>query len=252
MWRVITRLGALGATLIAVGGVGACGVGSSMPNGTVVKVGGTTITEATLNHWMTAIMGGDYFQRVSRVAPRGLVAEPLDLPACISASESLVSRAVGAAVPTKAALSHRCEQLHESIKQQALSFLISSIWRAEEAALQGIAVTDSELTRALLQQFPTSSSLEDFLNERRWVASDELYEIKNSLLTAKLIAKLQPKTLAAGYRALTHLVKENTAKLTSKTDCRPGYVVPRCRQYKPGATPSAPAPALLIEELAAG
>lgn len=241
---------------LVAAGLSACGGSQShgIPANAVAVVGSTPITRATLNHWMASIVGGDYYEHIGAPAPRGLVSEPPNYSACVAAAGTLVGRtASGQLALTPEQLDGKCRELHQAIKEQALSLLISIQWRIDEAAEHGLTITDGEVAGYLKQlnakQFPKPGQFETYLADREWAASDMLYQLKRNLLTTRLEAKFQHNNQAA-QQAFFQFVLANTAKRTASTDCRVGYVIPRCRQYKATAS-SSPAPTVILEALAA-
>ena len=235
-------------------GVLACGGAThgGMPSNAVVQIGDTSITRATLNHWMESIAGGDYFEHTNKRAPRGLVNEPANYARCASAARSVNVHAV-----SDVALKAKCQQLYESIKEQALSFLISVQWRIEEAAEQRVSVSAAELAKTLArvqrEQFPRPGEFVTYLQQREWALSDELYQLRRNVLTAKLLEHVQrTHPGAAGELAFFRRAAANQKRRTAVTNCRTGYVVPQCRQYDARTTSRrSPSPAQLLEEITA-
>jgi hypothetical protein len=265
-------LAAISAMALAVTGLAACG-SSANPvitrasstgdaNGVVAQVGNSSITRATLNHWMATIVGGDYDENLGHPAPRGLVADPPNYPACVSAIETLGPAKTTEAPPqARAALESDCHQLYQSLKQQALSYLIKGLWSLEEAAEEGIHITSAEINRSLVklkaERYPSDAAFEAYLAGREWSLSDELYLVKRDLLTAKLEARHERalrKTTKGGQLALQRALIEryvrDTKRWTAKTSCVPEYVVAECAQYK-GSEATGPSPDALLEQITA-
>ena len=235
-------------------GVAACGSGNSnsIPSNAVAVVGDTPITKATLNHWMQSIVGGDYFERVGERAPLGLVSEPPNYAGCLPGAKQLTD-ASGRQPPfTTQQLELKCRQLYQAIKEQALTFLISVQWRVNEADEHGVHVSDAEIAKyareANASQFPQAGEFAKYLADREWVPSDQLYQLKRNLLTTKLQEQVKTGDTQQARIAFIDFVKGHIAKRTKETNCRPGYLVFQCRQFKASPT-SIPAPIVILEEL---
>ncbi len=246
MFKATRSISALVAICLAVAGLAACGGGVS--GNVVAQVGGSPITKAMLNHWMLEVTGEDYYASSTHRAPRGLVSEPPNYPACIAALEA-VAPFPGKGQPKKptvAQLETKCRLLYQAIKQQALSFLVSSYREVELDAAHGIKVTDEEikqhLERVKAERFPRNGELQQYLANRNRTLSDELFLMKLNLLSQKT-----SQDIPTGGKQLTKLIEEAKAFAAS---CRTGYVVEDCRQYKGPETTSIPSPSVILQEIA--
>ena len=234
--------------------VGLVGCGGDGPSGDVVaQVGKTAIDRATLNEWMESVAGGDYFEHVHKVAPRGLVSDPPNYARCISTADKIVPKsASGQPEMTRTQLAGKCRQLYRALKEQALSLLISIDSRIGEGAERGLDASEAEVSRLFArikaEEFPKESEYQAYLAQRDWTPSVEIFQLKRNIITSKI----EPKFQGAGtgwQRAYALSLVAGIKKWSMKTTCRPGYVVSGCKEYKPSAT-SPTAPALLLEELA--
>ena len=246
---------ALSGVIAAMSG---CGGSSGMPESAVAQVGGTSITRAALGHWMASLVGEDYFQHVGARAPQGLVSEPPNYQGCLTAAEKIVPKLPdGRLELTRAQLLGRCRQLYRSLQRQALSLLLSFAWRAGEGAEQGIEVSDAEvlqsLARVRAEQFPKDGQFEAYLDQRDWSLSDELAELKRSLLSTKLLAAFRRRHPTSNWPIeYGRLLEANAKKWRSRTTCRTGYVVEQCKQGVPSQPAPSSSPSVLLENLAAG
>jgi hypothetical protein len=235
-----------------------CGGSSGLPEGAVAQVGSTSITRAALGHWMASLVGEDYFQHVGARAPQGLVSEPPNYRTCLTAAEKMVPKLPdGRLKLTRAQLLSRCQQLYQSLKQQALSLLLSFAWRAGEGAEQGIEVSGAEvrqlLARVRAEQFPKDGQFEAYLAQRGWSLSDELAELKRSLLSTKLLAAFRRRHPSSNWPIeYGRLLEANAKKWRSRTTCRTGYVVEQCKPGTPSQAVPSSSPSVLLENLAAG
>jgi hypothetical protein len=251
---MLFRLHSLSLTLLAVVlvlGLCSCG-GSSDP--TVATVGKTKISRSTLSHWMATMVGGDYQELVGSRAPAGLASEPADIPRCVAAAKQIKPKTLPASVANEATLKIRCRQLHTAIKEQALSYLISVLWRAEEGAEVGQKVSDREISQKVKETVSTGyqspAAFRRFLASRRWSLGDERTLLKRNLLDTKFLERLKRQVAALGgsEKAFVKLVNENVAKWRSRTKCSPGYTAWQCRAsgYSIEADPP---PSILVEKL---
>lgn len=253
----VTILIAVALTASALSACGSSSMGSrgAIPSGAVVVVGDTPITKANLNHWMQTVIGGDFYERVKKRAPVGLVAEPANYPACISASETIVAGSPHKSAFTKPDYEEKCRQLYESVKEQALGFMISVQWRVNEASEAGIELSDADIARYARElnarDFPHPGELAAYLANRRWIPSDQLYQFKRNLLTIKLKNKINAADNPKAESEYVHFVSANLKKRKAETSCRPTYLALQCRQFK-SAPAGTPAPNVTLEELVLG
>ncbi len=201
------------------------------------------------------MLGGDYQEIVGDTAPVGLVSEPANYPRCVAAAKTIKPKKLPASIPNEARLKIRCRQLHTAIKEQALSYLISVLWRAEEGAEVGENVSDRELSSHIQElayrDYKSPAAFRRFLASRHWGLADERYLLKRNLLDTKFLERVKRRVAALGGGQQTYgkLVRENVAKWSAKTSCSPGYTAWQCR---PGGSPEEadPSAAVLVEELA--
>lgn len=215
-----------------------------IPSGAVAQVGNTLITTTQLSHWMSALLGGDFYEGVRIVAPTGLVSDPPDYPRCVAS----LRRFAVAAKPSTAELESKCHELNEALEQQALESLIESQWTINREAELGLKVGPAEIQKAFkrlsAREFPTPAALHKYLALRGWTLSVELVLVQRDVLGTKLLRKLK------GAQALMTYSRESARKDKAETSCRSGYVVESCREYS-GPASTTPSPAILIEQIAA-
>jgi hypothetical protein len=248
--------------LVATCGLAGCGGASHRPDPVVAEVGHDTITQSALNHWMSTIVGGDYFEHLGKRAPDGLVSDPPNYAACVSAVERIgpAKAATVAATATRGQLESKCRLLYQAIKQQTLTFLISQIWSVDEDAEHGIEITNADIKREFehyrTSNFPTEAAFVTYLSNHRWSLADELDLIRRDLLETRLEAFVAHSLGKAGSdsEAVTkktiELYEQSVKRYTPRTDCRRGYLAPDCSAYKPPPHESV-APAPLLEQIVA-
>ena len=227
----------------------------------MVEVDGSPITRATLSHWMAVIVGGDNLEHVGRPAPRGLVSDPPDYRACKAAIESIgpPKEAVAARLDAKH-VRLQCRQLYEGVKEQAVSFLIQTMWTAREARRLGVEVSSSEVEQSLAKtkaEYKTGKSFRAFLASNGRTLADERFLLRRNLQVQRLEAqrrRVLSKTIkdkAALARALVADYVKATKMRTAHTECSPGYVVQECSGYSRLPSVEMPSPAVLVEQIAA-
>ncbi len=237
---------------LAVVALTACGGGStraSLSGDTVARVGNSAITTAEINHWMSTLLGGDFYETIQLTAPRGLVSEPASYGRCVAQLKVIVGKS------SPAELAKRCHQLYELLRRQTIEYLINSYGEIEEAAEVGVKANRHEVEESFDQlkarDFPREAEMQHYLSSRDWSLADELFLVKRNILGPKMLAKVERKLGTGGEAAVEKFYKEDAAKLTAETTCRAGYVVEGCSEYKPSAAaPGSPgSPDLLIEAL---
>jgi hypothetical protein len=248
---VVTLLAAVTAVLLATT-VSACG-GSGGGGGdeVVARVGSEPITKAEVSHWMATLAGGSYYELSGRqTVPAGLVSDPPHYGQCVARLE-----AAAAAAPSKkyqatgVQLLNKCRELNLQIRLAATALLVSVHFVFGLAKSWGVSATIAEALAALNQsnaaRFPTPAALNAERAARRISLSDELLLMRKDVLANRLLAKLKAQQ-NGGFLLRTE------AEWAARTDCKPGYVVEHCKQYKgeaaQGVTPSG---AVLLEQVAA-
>jgi hypothetical protein len=204
---------------------------------------------------MMALAGSGYQEVTNATAPAGLVSEPANYPRCVKAAKQIKPKSLPALISNEAQLRIRCRQLHTAMKEQALNYLISALWLIEEGAEAGHSVSDREVSGRLQQltysQYPSPAAFRRSLASRHWSVADERYSVKQSLLEAKFLQRLQAReaALGGGQKTFVKLVNERNAKWSAKTKCSAGYTATQCRPS--GSTAEATPPAsVLMEQLA--
>lgn len=259
MVRSVRSTLALAAMVLAAVTLPACGSGGDAPSSggepvtteaaspnSIVTLGRAGISKATLNHWMSTIAGGDFFEISGMTAPSGLVSEPPNYAMCAANLKTLVPSLSQQELRTK------CKQFQQAVKQQAIGYLITVDTILGQNAEQGIHVSNQEIQQAFKKlqaaQFHSERETQQYLANRHWSLSDELFIIKRDLLSSKLRSALEARFSG---EALVNYVHNMDKKWTEKTSCSPGYVVEGCRQYVStrAATASGPSAATLIEEI---
>jgi hypothetical protein len=180
-----------------------------LPRGVVALVGAIAITKQELEHWtgVEAIALQSGSPRETRSLPAG-------------------GRA--------------------SLQRKALQTLIVHYWVREEAARTGVALTSGEVDGMLRLWFPSKSAFRRHLARTGLHASDERLLVEDLLLPEKwhrtvlpVYARLRRNTAPETIRQsgevdaeVSKLTQSMTRRWTPRTQCREGYVVRFCGDYR--------------------
>lgn len=232
---------ACAGVLLALALSSGCGKGGSR---TVAIVGDHRITSALVEQSI-------YEQNASSSAfagraPARLPPEPPDFTSCISYFKANEPSQKGARTsPATAQLKERCKYEYEKEKLKALYFLIPYEWVSGEAAELGVHASKREVAQrvALFERgFPSKAVMERYLRLIKEPRSRLEARMRVAVLTTRIEETLQSRLRAlppAQRQArLKQYGKVFEAKWRARTECKEGYVVPLCRQYKPPSTPS--------------
>jgi hypothetical protein len=246
------------ALVATVGVLTACG-SDALSGDVVAQVGASVITKPELNHWMSTLAGGDFYEiALGHPLPRGLVSEPPNYDACAtrlravaqSANSDAANTALAAPEQSQAQLKTKCRQLYLAIRLQAITYLVESHWILETAATgAGVTPTNAEVNAMLKQiktnEYPRNGQFQRYLANSSRSLADELLVVRMDVVSRKLEQKVSDE----GRQARLKLA-EAGEKVTARTNCRMGYVVPHCRQFRTTKTTTS-SPAVLLEQVAA-
>jgi hypothetical protein len=124
---VVSRIPSSAAALVAIVGLAACGGGAQ--DRVAIRVGDSTITKATVDHWMSVM------------APEHLVPDPPHYTACVAHQAAFSPESIAAG------LEQDCRQQYKALKQRALALLISSQWLIDEATARGLKASVREVDK---------------------------------------------------------------------------------------------------------
>ncbi len=124
-----------------------------------------------------------------------------------------------------------------SPSHQALGFLITSQWVLGEAAARHIEVSEAEVKQRYAQlvheSFPKAGSLKKYLAKSGETEADLLARIKVELLASKVAAKVTSGKSSSQRTALLSAFEKGFHEhWKAYTDCKAGYVMEDCKQYK--------------------
>ena len=200
---------ALCAVLFAATGLAACG---GVPGDSVAKVGGSSVTNNTFKHWLGVANASS--APATPGAPRPSVPEPPSYTACVAHAKAVAPKpAAGQSPPTEAQLKAQCAQQYQALKQEVLSFLLSSSWVLGEAGSLGVKVSDKEVKKRFeqvrTQQFPKAAEFEKFLATSGQTVSDLLLRVKLNLLSSKIQEKIVKTKGTVSQAQIEKYYKEN-------------------------------------------
>jgi len=117
-------------------------------------------------------------------------------------------------------------------KEKALEFLITARWIEGEAAARGIhaSPTEAQATYERLTHGPAGVAFVSQLRRAGLDTADELLQLRLEQLAAGLRAK------TGTGRRLAAFVEAYRSRWRARTSCRPGYVVPECREHAAAAS----------------
>ena len=183
------RIAVLIATALT-GAVAVAGCGGVPSNG-VAKVGDVTITKSQFNHWLNA--AAKQQAQAQPGAASAAVPDPPNFTRCI-AEKQRQPLPSGAQKPPVAQLKAQCKQQYDGLKQQTMQFLISAEWLQQEAAKRGVKATPAQVRTTFEQQkkqaFPKEADYQTFLQRSGRTEQDLLFQVKLSVLTNQLQAKV--------------------------------------------------------------
>jgi hypothetical protein len=236
--------GAIALSLVVL--PGGCGGKGSDPNA-VVRVGDTSITRASIDHWARALAGQAFVIHGGIPAPRGVLVDLANDARCATDAASvagsvkpLVKPAHPKPPPTAAQLRAQCRELYKSARREATEYLISVQGALLEADKYGMKVSPADVQKYLVQWQRAESmgpgGLHKYLAERGWTLADELYEAKRSVLWIKLTQHIRRLVGSAGVdgKAYADLLRGNARQVITQTHCHAAYMVQGCRGYRPG------------------
>jgi foldase protein PrsA len=190
------RFLALGAFFVSLTvGLAACGGddGDSIPGNAVAKVGDTSITKDTFDHWMQVAAISS--QGGAEGATKATVPDAPEFTKCIAEKAKTAPKpAKGQPKPTEDTFKTQCEQEYEGLKQQVLQFLISSEWIQGEAAEQKVTVSDAEVEKQFAttkkQSFPKEADFDKFLKTSGMTLDDIKFRVRLDALSNALRKKI--------------------------------------------------------------
>jgi hypothetical protein len=227
-----------------------CGGSNSV---THVEGSSATITKPMLDHWMRAVVATDYRVSTGSPAPVGFASDPANYGQCAHAARKIVPRiTTGELKLTNAEIARKCHQLYQTIRNQAMSYLLSAQWTMLEAKERRVPLSDAELHKEFLryrkEAYASPAAFQTYMQERQLVLSDVLYQLKRNVLVSRLLPKFKAKVIAeagSSEKAYAKVALERYRARIAKTSCKAGYVMEDCKEYRAPAKPLPSANVLL-------
>jgi foldase protein PrsA len=177
---------------VLAGVVAACG---GVPGNSVAKVGDSTITKKTFDHWV-----GVAAHSTQPPGSSGTVVVP-DSPnfkKCIAAKRRTTPKpAKGQPQQTDAQLKSQCKTEFEGLRDQVMGFLIQAKWVEGESSDQGVKVSNKEVEKEFQKQkqqaFPQDAEFQQFLKTSGFTLKDIKFRVRLDLFQKKLLAKIGKK-----------------------------------------------------------
>jgi foldase protein PrsA len=194
----MTRTLAALCAVFAVGGtLSGCG-GDGVPGNAVARVGDDVIKRTTFDHWMNVAAKSAQAQTPTPANSKPAVVsipKPPDFVACVANKRRTAPKpAKGQPKPTEAQFKTQCKQEYEGLRDQVLSFLISSQWIVNESDDQGVKATDAEIKKQFdttkKQSFKKDADFQKFLRDSGMTQADVLFRVRIDTLTNKLRTKI--------------------------------------------------------------
>ncbi len=242
----------------AAAALAACGGGSHGRNrksSAVARVGGVPITRAVVGHWISALAGTDFYELSGgHTVPTGLISDPPNYQRCVATLQSAEKATSARGTDrTGTPLRTKCRQLYQSIKTQAIAFLVSAQWAISSDRDLGITASNSEVLRLFEQTkgklYGSNTALQRFLSTRHLSFADLLLQTRLNLLGRKTVQRVGS---TGDHRALAAEFNETWARWDRRTSCNEGEIVQHCKQYRGGDTyPLSPPASVMVEQMAA-
>jgi hypothetical protein len=213
--------------------------GALLP-GVVASVDGSSITEATLDHWVAIQASTDYEAVPKGPVPAGVVPDPPAFRACIAYLRSGGSTHEQPSRPrTNAELRAECEANYRTLRAHVLEILISFRWWEAEVKALGIHLSQekvaAESARFRGEEYHTIANYQRYLRRTGQTLADQYLRMRMDLYTNAL----REHFTAKGTAAAEHYLRGFSKEWASKTICRPSDVGPNCKEYKGSSEPEA-------------
>lgn len=158
----------------------------------MAKVGDTVIKKSQFDHWLASMAKQQSQGQPGQVAQQA-TPDPPNFTKCIAA-KAAAPVPKGAQKPPTAQLKSQCKQAYDGLKQQTMQFLISAEWLQQESKARNVKLTDAQVQKTFQDQkkqaFPKEADYQKFLKTSGRTEADLLFQIRLSMLTNQLQAKV--------------------------------------------------------------
>lgn len=219
-------------------GASGCGGGEAV----VASVGTHAITAGMLEHWISVVAAREHEAIPSAPVPQWVRPDPPKYTACVA---HLEGKSGAARTPAAAAqFKVQCARQYEELRELVLGSLITAEWLIGEGERRGMKVSESEARRRLAEvtknQFGSETAFRKYLQFSGETLSDQLFRARIKLFSFKIEAQV----LATGHStreqeiAYAKFTEAFPREWAARTNCRKGFVVANCRQYKGASAPA--------------
>ena len=225
--RAAIAAASVAAIALAATGLSACG---SSENDAAIVVAGSPISKATIAHWIPIEAVVSVHTIPVRPQPKGLIPDPPNFTACIAWLRTPVEQLNPAAPknPTPAQLKAGCAERLEFVKKKVASFLMVYQWERQQAEAERLTVdsgeVEADLRRFVRTETPHPGEFKHYLTYAHMSEADAMF-IQRLTITGTKVLNAMLK------RNDPHVLDAFTKKWVSQTSCKPGYVIPGCKQY---------------------
>jgi foldase protein PrsA len=219
--------------VLPIASLSACGSGANAP---ALEIAGSPISKAQIEHWML-IEAVVSFRTIPKTPqPKGVLPDPPSYSACIAWLRSPIEElTAGQKQMSAAQLKKACEQRLAALKDKAETILMVYEWERQQAAAEGITISQGEVEKDLRRfrriQTPGKDEFAHYLKYAKMNLADAQFIQRITITGTKVLEAIEKK------KEPQKAFEAFTSRWVAKTDCKPGYVVPGCRQYKGPAPP---------------
>lgn len=189
-----------------------------------MEVAGQDISQNTIDHWIFVAARSQ-----AALSKRALVIVPTRPPAFPVCVRQMRHRFGGA---SRSARRVDCQRLFHTLSNQALDFLIRALWYDDQAAVEHITITRTEVMRAFERarrlQFGSRARFRRFLRQTGQTVKDILFRFRANLAFTALLRRTHQGTLK-GFRRLD---REIQRRFRPETICAPHYVIEDCGNFR--------------------
>jgi foldase protein PrsA len=199
---------ALCAFFVPAAVLAGCG---GVPGNAVADIDGESIQKTAFDHWMGVLAKG------GGQKPAAKPPQPPDYKACVADKRKTAAKpAKGQPKVTDAALKKQCKTEYEALRTTTLQLLITAEWIKREADDKGLKVTDAEFKKSFetqkKQEFPKDADYAKFLKTSGQTQADIDQQVRQALLTKKIIAKVTKGTDKVSDAQIKQFYDKNKAR----------------------------------------
>jgi parvulin-like peptidyl-prolyl isomerase len=193
--------------------LGACG--SGLPGDAVAQIGAASITKAQLDHWLTVANDSSQVSNGTKASPTAI---PPDFTACIAAQRKSAGTTSSSETSTFKSV---CQSEFQTDLNQALPYLIETVWVQADAVDRHLKVTDKQVETAFDQERKTSTpslatnaELKAFLTASGQTVADLRWRTYVGLLTNKIELAVQKKAQKVSNAKIAAYYHKNISQYT--------------------------------------